>query len=791
MPRGDDFVLILRLEYISSVHLSELRGRFAGGMHMSTFGSVFELSWLSGTDGFQINGEAASDRAGGSVASAGDVNGDGFDDLIIGADLADPNGNSSGASYVVFGAAGGFSASFDLSALTGTNGFQINGEAEFDLSGDSVASAGDVNGDGFDDLIIGAQYDNLNGDNSGASYVVFWAADGFSASLELSALNGTNGFRINGEAADDRAGVCVASAGDVNDDGFDDLIIGTRGADPNGMGSGAAYVVFGSGSGLSASLELSDLNGTNGFKINGEATGDYAGQTVASAGDVNGDGIDDLIIGARWAQPNGNYSGATYVVFGSASAFDASLELSDLDGTNGFKINGQAGDYTGVSVSSAGDVNGDGIDDLIIGATYASPNGTASGASYIVFGSGAGFSATLELSDLDGSNGFKINGKAEYDYSGASVASAGDVNGDGYDDLIIGASNADPNGNRSGASYVVFGTASGFSASLDLSDLDGTNGFQINGEAADDRASFSVAAAGDVNGDGYDDLIVGAGGADPNGSNSGASYIIFGKATQATDGDDELTGAGGAETISGLDGDDTLLGMAGNDQLFGGADDDSLGGGAGNDSLDGGANNDSLIGAAGADTIIGATGNDSLDGGAGNDSITGGTGSDTIIGEVDNDTVDGGAGADRLSGGSGSDTMIGGGDNDTITGGAGRDVLTGGLNNDVFKFTAMNEMTLSEATTDRITDFKRGQDKIDLSAIDASTVMTTDDAFTFRGSKELKENNAGEINFKKFDNKGTTNDYTLVYIDTDTDRAAEGVIKVIGLHDFTAADFIL
>ena len=791
MPRGDDFVLILRLEYLSYVHLSELRGRFAGGMHMSTFGSVFELSWLSGTDGFQINGEVASDRAGGSVASAGDVNGDGFDDLIIGADLADPNGNSSGASYVVFGAAGGFSASFDLSALTGTNGFQINGEAEFDLSGDSVASAGDVNGDGFDDLIIGAQYDNLNGDNSGASYVVFGAADGFSASLELSALNGTNGFRINGEAADDRAGVCVASAGDVNDDGFDDLIIGTRCADPNGMGSGAAYVVFGSGSGLSASFELSDLNGTNGFKINGEATGDYAGQTVASAGDVNGDGIDDLIIGARWAQPNGNYSGATYVVFGSASAFDASLELSDLDGTNGFKINVQAGDYTGVSVSSAGDVNGDGIDDLIIGATYASPNGTASGASYIVFGSGAGFSATLELSDLDGSNGFKINGKAEYDYSGASVASAGDVNGDGYDDLIIGASNADPNGNRSGASYVVFGTASGFSASLDLSDLDGTNGFQINGEAADDRASFSVAAAGDVNGDGYDDLIVGAGGADPNGSNSGASYIIFGKATQATTGDDELTGAGGAETISGLDGDDTLLGMAGNDQLFGGADDDSLGGGAGNDSLDGGANNDSLIGAAGADTIIGATGNDSLDGGAGDDSITGGSGSDTIIGEVGNDTVDGGAGADRLPGGSGSDTMIGGGDNDTITGGAGRDGLTGGLNNDVFKFTAMNEMTLREATTDRITDFKRGQDKIDLSTIDASTVMTTDDAFIFRGSKELKENNAGEINFKKFDNKGTTNDYTLVYIDTDTDRAAEGVIKVMGLHDFTAADFIL
>ena len=129
MPRGDDFVLILRLEYLSSVHLSELRGRFAGGMHMSTFGSVFELSWLSGTDGFQINGEAASDRAGQSVASAGDVNGDGFADLIIGANGADPNGNFSGASYVVFGTDSGFDATLNLSSLNGTNGFQINGKA--------------------------------------------------------------------------------------------------------------------------------------------------------------------------------------------------------------------------------------------------------------------------------------------------------------------------------------------------------------------------------------------------------------------------------------------------------------------------------------------------------------------------------------------------------------------------------------------------------------------------------------------------------------------------------------
>ena len=120
------------------------------------------------------------------------------------------------------------------------------------------------------------------------------------------------------------------------------------------------------------------------------------------------------------------------------------------------------------------------------------------------------FPANIDLSSLDGTTGFKLNGEAADDSSGFSVASAGDVNGDGFDDLIVGASRADPHGNNSGASYVVFGKASGFAANLDLSSLDGTNGFQLNGAAADDNSGRSVASAGDVNGDGFADLIVGA-----------------------------------------------------------------------------------------------------------------------------------------------------------------------------------------------------------------------------------------------------------------------------------------
>ena len=639
-----------------------------------------------------------------------------------------------------------FPAQFDLANLDGSNGFVLNGIRRNDLSGRSVSGAGDVNGDGIDDLIVGAFGADLNGVNgAGSSYVVFGSDEDFNAAIEFSSLDGRNGFSINGISPGSSSGNSVSGAGDVNGDGFDDLIIGAPFADPSGRSSGQSYVVFGSDDGFSAAFNLANLDGGNGFVVNSINAFYFSGSSVSGAGDINGDGFDDIIIGA----PRASTSGQSYVVFGSDAGFSAAFDLASLNGSNGFVLNSFAYDRSGFSVSGAGDINGDGFDDIIVGAPRAStPDGIWSGQSYVVFGSDAGFEPAFDLASLDGSNGFAINGVNRFDQSGRSVSGAGDFNGDGFDDLIIDAPYADSNGRYSGQSYVVFGSSTGFDAALDLASLDGSNGFAISRIDEVDRFLGSVSGAGDFNGDGFDDIIIGRYRNFPSGSRSGQSYMVFGSNTGfdvaldlasldgsngfAINGIDEDDRFGSSVSSAGdinSDGfDDIIIGASGGDPnskgsgrsyvVFGAANyvptgnligtnsEDTLIGGRGRNILIGKAGKDFLDGGNGRDFLFGGDDGDILIGGKGNDALFGEQGFDTLDGGSGNDLLDGGNGKDTLTGGAGKDILIGGAGKDTLIGGKGNDILTGGTGRDTFV------LALGDGS-DTITDFS-AQDLIGL-----------------------------------------------------------------------------
>jgi hypothetical protein len=414
------------------------------------------------------------------------------------------------------------------------------GSEEF---GFSVSEAGDINNDGIDDLIIGARHSDVGDqDKAGKAFVIFGDPNIGVGGFDLTSLNGSNGFVVHGINGGDRLGHSVSNAGDFNNDGIDDLVIGSL-----FNSGGRIYVIFGKDENqtepFSSVINLSELNSNRfqgfSFRISspsGERPDNLFGFSISAAGDVNQDGVADLIVGvpgpSSTFDPQKTTFGRSYVLYGRALNSPHNTFGIQFDQIKGVT----RGDRSGNSVSGVGDVDGDGIPDVLIAARDA--NGNA-GQSYLVFGSALNSTSFLDLANLDSSgSGFKLNGTGR---SGWVVSGAGDVDGNGLNDLLIGAPSitASPDQNPNpiapdspGKVYVVLGEhlaarkqAGNFSP-LNLE----TEAFVIQGETNGDGAGFSVSDAGDINADGFADIIIGAPYADGTSlfGNAGRSYVIYG-----------------------------------------------------------------------------------------------------------------------------------------------------------------------------------------------------------------------------------------------------------------------
>lgn len=495
------------------------------------FPAQVNLDLLDGGDGFIFldNTMDYSSSVNYQVSGIGDINRDGIDDVIIGGCTRGGSGDYIGKEYIIFGSKENFPAVFNSIILNGNNGFTIYGINPGDANGCGVGSVGDVNADGIVDIIVSAPYAN---NFKGQSYIIFGSTQGFPAIFNLTNLNGANGFVLNGINQSDQSGYSVSGAGDVNNDGIDDVIIGAPYANNQ---AGQSYVVFGSREIFPVQFNLSLLDGQNGFIINGihgsisrYSNGDLSGFSVSTAGDLNNDGITDIIIGAPGVLSNTGYSvGQSYVLFGSKDGFSSVINLNSLNGINGFTISGNyaanSGSRLGMSVSGAGDINNDGIADVIIGAPDAL---NLAGQSYLIFGNSK-FSSIINVSFLNGTNGYTINGihvGSQGRGAGVSVSEVGDINKDGIDDIIIGSWGTGSGNAALFGSYIVFGGNKSFSSVLELSTLNGINGFI--GDSWPYPGS-SVSRAGDVNGDGNADFIIGS----QSYNGAGKSYIVFNAAS--------------------------------------------------------------------------------------------------------------------------------------------------------------------------------------------------------------------------------------------------------------------
>jgi hypothetical protein len=417
------------------------------------FGSASSSVWLGGGFTFGVQDGA---RFGHCVATAGDVNGDGLSDILVGTQRYTLTYVNEGQALLYLGETEALSASAD---------WTDQGSSDFAYYGYSVSTAGDVNGDGFSDVVVGAPTYDGGETNEGRVFVYHGSSGSF---------DHTQAWTFASDQAGAALGISVASAGDVNGDGFGDVIVGAYRYTQTLASEGAALVFLGSDVGLEESAD---------WIVGGGQEGSYQGWSVASAGDVNGDGYADVIVGAPYFEDSEAQEGRATTYLGSESGLATSPEWS--------VVSGQSAAFLGVSVASAGDVNGDGYSDVVVGAPFFENGQADEGIAQVYHGSSAGLSVepswTGEL-DIP---------LAQFGYS---VATAGDINGDGFSDVLVGAPLANSMTSSAGAAVALLGSEDGL----------GEIGWSVVFDQDDALYGWSVSTAGDVNGDGYSDFVVGA-----------------------------------------------------------------------------------------------------------------------------------------------------------------------------------------------------------------------------------------------------------------------------------------
>jgi hypothetical protein len=463
-----------------------------------------ELIGLSSSLGVVITGITPADKVGYSVALGGDINGDSKADIIIG---GIGYNNDAGVAYALYG--GSTLSSVDLSSLIPSQGVAIAGAATGYNTGWSVDNGGDVNGDGYADMIIGAPSYNTN---MGMVYIIYGGPTltSLSSILLANLISSPLGIKIQGTATGFYTGSAVTLRQDMNADGKSDPLIGTYGRNSF---VGRSYFIYGA-SGL-ADYDLN--NSPSDQYLSGAGSGYQSGFSMGSGGDFNGDGSKDTLIGAPGANAG---IGKVHVVYGGTSWVISGLgSLQEGQGLTITETN--TGCKLGYAVAIGGDVNGDTWSDMLIGAPGCNSN---TGKAYLIYGKS--FTTSFDVGSLTTTQGIVISGAYANDQVGNSVSVGGDFNGDGKADIVIGAPGYAGN---TGAVFLIYGSAT--LGNIAIQGLTTAQGVKIIGETGNSYTGCSVSLTGDTNNDGKIDLLIGAYGYS---SNRGRVYLIYGAASLNT-----------------------------------------------------------------------------------------------------------------------------------------------------------------------------------------------------------------------------------------------------------------